>query len=529
MRLRFCLVLIICLWASGISRAQSDCLPVEQVVFPVDQTVFHLVQGFAAPNPRHLGQYHSGEDWYGGRGSSANQPVQAMANGRVTYANEKAWGVDGGVIILEHKMPDGTTLYSLYGHLASSPAAPFPSRLACVTSGQIIGVTVEDVRPAPHVHIELRSEGSDTPGAGYTRENPYTLGLLPASRVVTNWRAWLNDWQAWHVTHMDGHATSRQGLIAPPLLLSDNSLLYLDSSGTILRRLLPDGRILWRLFIDPSVALLGYQGKQLVVFADGHVQPLLDLQAGKLGEGWQIDAKFTGAPAVAWGWLLFPGPDNTLIALDADRRTVVWRMENVPPFTQAQVVGDALNFVVGLMTADNEFLLVSAAGTLLDRRTLKQAASLGQSPKGALLVYGLGGLWQVGLDGMWTLYDPAAPHGGEHSALLTTETGRQYRFDGKTLTAIGPEGQALWNTTLETPIQGRAELHLYGTLLLLSDSAGEIIAFNDGGRQCNQAQLAGDPTSRQWQSLGDDGVLRWAVADQLIGLKWDRFTVLCRS
>jgi len=528
MRLRFCLLIVLCLWISS-SSAQTDCLPVDQIAFPVDPTLFQRVQDFAAPNPRHLGMYHSGEDWYGGRGSSAGQPVQAIANGRVTYANEKAWGVDGGVIILEHKMPDNTTLYSLYGHLASSPSAPFPSRLSCVNGGQIIGVTAENVRPASHVHIEIRTEGADTPGAGYTRENPYTDGLLPASQVMTNWRSWLNGWHEWHVTSMDGHLSTRQGLMAAPLVLTDNSLLYLDSTGTALRRLLPDGRILWRTFIDPAVAILGYQGQQLVVFADGHVQPILDLQAGKLGEGWQIDAQFAGAPIEAWGWLLFPGPDNTLIALDEDRRTVLWRMEDVPPFTRAQVVGDAINFVVGLITQDNEFLLISAGGTLLDRRTLKQQASLGQSPQGGLLVYALGGLWQVGLDGAWTLYDAEAPRGGERSALLTTETGRLYRFDGEILTAISPDGQTLWETPLETPTEGQAALHLYGTLLLITDSAGDIVAFNDGGRLCNRAHIAGEPTSRQWQSLGDDGILRWAVADQILGMNWDDFTVLCRS
>ena len=88
--------LLLILNSPPVLRAQADCGRVDQIVFPVDQSRFTLVQAFGAPSVRHQGRFHTGEDWYGGRGTTEGLPVVAAANGRVTYSYDLGWGRDGG-------------------------------------------------------------------------------------------------------------------------------------------------------------------------------------------------------------------------------------------------------------------------------------------------------------------------------------------------------------------------------------------------------------------------------------------------
>ncbi|MDP0995321.1 peptidoglycan DD-metalloendopeptidase family protein, partial [Klebsiella pneumoniae] len=89
------------------------------------------------------------EDWYGGPDYVTGSPVRAAARGRVTYSYPLGWGRDGGVVILQHTFPDGTTAYSQYGHIIESDTVKCPRRQDCVSAGDIIGV-IADARPAPH-------------------------------------------------------------------------------------------------------------------------------------------------------------------------------------------------------------------------------------------------------------------------------------------------------------------------------------------------------------------------------------------
>lgn len=156
----------------GLLQAPTTCPPVDEVEYPVDTTIFRLVQGYGTPSPRHQGRYHTGEDWSGPRGESYGQPVRAIASGRVTYSFPLGWGRDGGVIILEHTLPDGAVLYSQYGHITETDAVKFPVIDTCVEAGQVIAV-IGDARPAPHLHFEIRvGGGADVPGPGYAWRYP---------------------------------------------------------------------------------------------------------------------------------------------------------------------------------------------------------------------------------------------------------------------------------------------------------------------------------------------------------------------
>ena len=61
---------------------------------------------------------HLGEDWNKNSGGNTDcgDPVYAIANGVIVYAQDAGTGW-GNVIIVEHTLPDGKKVESLYGHL----------------------------------------------------------------------------------------------------------------------------------------------------------------------------------------------------------------------------------------------------------------------------------------------------------------------------------------------------------------------------------------------------------------------------
>jgi hypothetical protein len=119
--------------------------------------------------------WHAGEDWF----ASADSPVNAVANGVVRYSSKPESGgtttYPGGVVIIEHRLPDGSHIYSMYAHL--DPSKILVAKEAKVAEGQKIadglcntGACAGNV----HLHWEMRFffDGSGINKA--TTEPPYT-------------------------------------------------------------------------------------------------------------------------------------------------------------------------------------------------------------------------------------------------------------------------------------------------------------------------------------------------------------------
>ncbi len=113
---------------------------------------------------------HLGEDWNKNTGGNTDcgEPVYAIANGTVTFAENAGVGW-GNVIIIEHTLPDGTRVQSLYGHLQE----------ILKTSGEVkkreqIGrVGNADGRYLCHLHLELRDATCpmwNRAGGGYSTD-----------------------------------------------------------------------------------------------------------------------------------------------------------------------------------------------------------------------------------------------------------------------------------------------------------------------------------------------------------------------
>lgn len=152
--------------------------------------------------------YHAGEDWFAynaerkvsGR-SAAGADVHAVANGVVTW--EQSLGSEGHVVVVEHHLPDGARIWSVYWHVADVGIAVGEA----VLLGQRVG-SVHDRGFNSHLHWEIRTFADGTAlfppdsaggrgtcngyvmGVGYTwdddleRAQPESWGYLNPSEFI---------------------------------------------------------------------------------------------------------------------------------------------------------------------------------------------------------------------------------------------------------------------------------------------------------------------------------------------------------
>jgi hypothetical protein len=507
--------------------AQTQCPNASEVQFPFDTSTWSLAQDFSVPSPRHQGRYHTGEDWFISGTESLGQPVRAIAAGRVTYSFALGWGRDGGVVIIEHVFDDGSIVYSQYGHMMETETIKFPMRLSCVEAGQIIGA-VGSARPAPHLHFEIKLEGADNPGPGYSWTNPYDEGWRQASKFIVNRQAWSQNWHRWHLQINDPN-----GFRAPLLLLSDSSLLYID--GLSLRLATYDGRVLWRLVLDrPALAVVEGQDQPLVIYQDGTVVQVDPNSEGAVQDSWQIpDVSFAAAaPIVAGEQLLLRTTDDALVALSADRRSINWRVDGIPLYKDAYVAPE----LIALLTQNNNLMLLNREGAVISTAPLRGSVGFTTASDNQFVVYGRGGLWKVNGSGEWgLLLNGDTPQVVENStavssAVYLSDTGSVYTFDGSALNVYDTEGIQQW--TVPLALSGHVEIAPLDELLLLLSNHGDLAVVQQNGVLCAAGQIYGDSSALLWYSphagiAPTDNALRVAVGDQVIGIDWQRFTSAC--
>ncbi len=124
---------------------------------------WYNAQDFGANN-------HLGEDWNKNSGGNTDcgEPVFAAADGRVVYAENAGEGW-GNVVIIEHNLPNGERVQTLYGHLEKivKTSGEVKKREQIGTVGNAGG------RYLCHLHFELRQESCpvwNEAGAGYSAE-----------------------------------------------------------------------------------------------------------------------------------------------------------------------------------------------------------------------------------------------------------------------------------------------------------------------------------------------------------------------
>ncbi|MCU0497722.1 MAG: M23 family metallopeptidase [Anaerolineae bacterium] len=489
-------------------QAQSQCPLAEQVDYPFDRAAYRLAQDFGVPSGRHQGRYHTGEDWFIDPDSTFGQPIRAIAAGRVTYAYPLGWGRDGGVVIIEHTFEDGSVVYSQYGHIVESDSVKFPTRLSCVELGQVIGV-IGDARPAPHLHFEIKLAGPDNPGPGYSWVNPYDEGWRSPSKFIINRQAWTHPAYRWRLI-----LTDPTGFNAPPLQLEDQSLMYRD--GGTLRMATYDGRVLWRIAqTEPIVAVLPYQGQPMVVYRDGTIT-LIDYE-GQITRSWQIpEINLRPDPFLVGENWVFQTEDDTLIALDADRQTIIWRLTDLPVIARVHVSADW----IALLSQDQDLWLIDHNGQLQVSAAMRGMASFATLPDGDLAVYGRGGLWRVDSAGLWSLLNEESIAITDANAVAITADGAAYTFDGVQLHA--PDHS--WAIPLS--VNGKATLTPIADYLLLTSTDGQMAVMSLTGQLCSALQIYRGASV--WATLAEDQILRMILGDQVIGFDWSTLTQPCR-
>lgn len=494
--------------------AQEQCGTADAISYPVDTTAFRLVQDFGVASPRHQGRYHTGEDWSIGA-ASVGQPVRAAAAGRVTYSAPTGWGRDGGVIILEHIFPDGSTYYTHYGHITQTDSLVFPARLSCVEAGEIIAV-IGDARPAPHLHFEVRVRQPDNPGPGYTRENPETLGFRRPAQVIANRQAALHPAYRWS-TQVDTF-----GPAVDPLMLDDFSMLVVD--GDLLRGIGANGGVAWRVPVNgDAISLTGFERNPYLTYADGTIRRVDS--AGAAQESYVLDFIPDAPPLQVGDTLIYHTRDNTLTALTPDRRAILWRLPGVPAYVQAA----HSSALIALETVNNTVMLISADGRRLDEAVVRDGVGFAPLPDGRMLAYTRGGLWALDAAGGWTEYLPGAAPGGGAGAVLALPDGRLYLLEGtgQTLTAYDPAGQVAFEARLPVTMRGQVEITLLDGALVMLSTHGQIVVAGAAGGFCGFTQMYGSDRARLWYALGADDTLRVAVGDLYAGFDWDRLAGDC--
>ena len=113
---------------------------------------------------------HLGEDWNKNTGgdSDCGEPVYAIADGFITYARDAGQGW-GNVLIIEHTLPSGAKVESLYGHMQEILV-----KEGEVKKRQQIGkIGNANGRYPCHLHFEIRTTDCpawNQPGPGYSND-----------------------------------------------------------------------------------------------------------------------------------------------------------------------------------------------------------------------------------------------------------------------------------------------------------------------------------------------------------------------
>jgi murein DD-endopeptidase MepM/ murein hydrolase activator NlpD len=98
------------------------------------------------------------------------EPVFAIADGRVKEAC-RATGY-GRVVVVEHRLPDGSAVSSIYGHLCGHPGFPLAADGSRVKRGEVVGYIghrSENGDGLEHLHLGIRKGRYDGNFCGYAR------------------------------------------------------------------------------------------------------------------------------------------------------------------------------------------------------------------------------------------------------------------------------------------------------------------------------------------------------------------------
>jgi murein DD-endopeptidase MepM/ murein hydrolase activator NlpD len=480
------------------AAAQTDIAPcgyVDEFEFPVpgidvDRTDFGIYR-------TRFGGLHTGIDVAFG---DTGDPVRAAARGRVTYSDVEGWDTEKGVVVIQHTMPDGTLVNTLYGHMEELNGYTFPPVDTCIEQGDIVGAVGDPSLSRPHLHYEIRTRYRYEGGPGYTQINPLELGWLHPVDFTYLARVMVEP-------AYRGHFTLTERATLPPLPLEDST--YVVAQGATLRGITSAGQVLWQFdMIDAVSALLALPDGR--VLATTTANQVLVLDNGTYNALWSLPDAATSPPLLVGESIVFIVGESALLGVTPEG-SVLWET----PLPGAAVRWTAVGNRLAVSTASRDLVIVDPSGQILHNSAYPDAPVPVVTPDQTFLVMSGSRIEQ--LDGALQalpLIDTgrAVSSAGE---MVRGPAGEFYVYtgEGRALYAYDREGNLLWNAYMPGSHRRAPLLGMGGGQLLYALTAnGQLLTYNTAdGRLAAQFTLYdggmnGVPTARWMRVAPDDTV-----------------------
>ncbi len=457
------------------------CGVVDSFDYPIDR----LVEGYDdfAVHRERFGGNHLGLDIGFDRWG---EPVRAAARGRVTLSDLEEWDTEKGVVILEHTFPDGSIVYTLYGHMEQSDDIRFPPAGVCVGQGEVIGVVGWPSRGRPHLHYEIRSLLPNEGGPGYITANPLENGWFHPMDFTELWQMRL---QPGFVRY----ASFKSVPALPPVILDNGT--YAIARGNRIEGVTPMGDVLWRVDTDGVInGLAALSGGR--VAAHTRSGQALTLQNGRYAALWTVNALEEPFLMLDSERLVFGLTGGGLVAYDA-AGSLLW---SLPALSTAERLADfktnGQQIALGVRLDDNSFgwRLIDADGQLLYETLFNNPPVTAPDHLGHWVALD-GAEIRYFMDGNNHTLGQMNPVPGRTATLTVDLLGNSYIYGGdaaNTLASFDVGGALRWRVEYPFPPVSLPPLLATGNgcLLYTLDMDGMLNVFETAtGNMINQSQL----------------------------------------
>lgn len=478
----------------GMAQAPDNtpCGVVQSIDFPAD----HRATGpeaFGAFQAR-WGGTHVAADIAEGQWQA---PVYAAARGRVTLSDPQAWGVDKGVVAIEHTFPDGQVRYSLYGHLEENTEVTFPSVNACVEQGTVLGLVGWPASgDKPHLHYEIRDTAPTANPPTYIQGNPLTQGWYHPLDFTALWQLRLSG-------QLSGMAMLSAIPSQPPVPLPQGG--YAVASEGVISANGPSGQ-LWRVEADSPVVALTVLGNGQVAAHTRSGQVVL-IENGRYVALWNHPVT-AGVPFVRLGHdtLVFPLTGGGLRAYDP-QGNILWGHQAGEAGVNTlalHVNGEDVLLVTGNAQAVTGYLF-NAQGEYQTQFRFESLPLLIPLPGAGWLAVTGDQVRQLQAEGAQTLTELPL-RAGILSGGVTDDHTNSYLYLGdeaQTLLALDAEGQARWEIAYTGTVNDAPPLlQTHGLCLLYALDEDGLLQFYDAasGEALKSMQLYAGDSRRNPQS-----------------------------
>ncbi len=433
---RSVLLLTLCLLLPGpFVQAQADapCGVVDTIGYPVDG----LAAGYDdfGRHRARFGGNHVGIDLAFDR---RGDPVRAAMRGIVSYSDVAGWDSEKGVVIVAHRMPDDSLVYTLYGHMEQSDGLRFPAVGDCVTEQTVLGGIGWPSRGRPHLHYEIRNILPDEGGPGYIDGDP----------LATGWYHPLAFTSLWQLRLAPGFLASTSFSAVPtlPVRLTGAGGYVLASGERIMAGVLGQDSAQWQVEAGSNVQGLAALPDGRVV-AHTRAGQAMTLAQGRYEALWQVaepDAPFQTLGET----LVFALQGGALDAFNAAGERL-WQLPPFPATLQlSDFVSDGTLLAIGLRDPGNGILwrLVDAEGVVRYQANMAQRSLLAPAGDGTWL--GLDGqhFFRIA-DGQRQELATLAGWVGSAAAITMDMAGNSYLYLGggaRSLLSLDAQGSLRW-------------------------------------------------------------------------------------